>query len=45
MISFPAVAEAQFTYGLSAHELGELMDVAVEHIDEIRRFWNEHFAR
>ena len=38
----PEVADA---HGLSAHELGELMDVAVEHIDEIRRFWNEHFAR
>lgn len=37
----PEVAEA---YGMSAHELSELMDVAVEHKDETRRFWNEYFA-
>ena len=37
----PAVAES---YGLSAHELHELLEVAVEHIDEIRRYWHEHFG-
>ncbi len=37
----PEVAEV---YGMSAHELSELMDVAVEHTEEIRRFWNEYFA-
>jgi hypothetical protein len=37
----PEVAES---YGLSAHELGELLDMAIEHTDEIRRFWNEYFA-
>ena len=36
----PSVAES---YGLSAHELRELLDVAVEHREEIERYWNEHF--
>lgn len=37
----PEIAES---HGMSAHELSELLDMAVEHTDEIRRFWNEHFA-
>lgn len=37
----PEVAES---HGMSAHELSELLDMAIEHTDEIRRFWNEHFT-
>ncbi len=37
----PTVAES---YGMTAHELRELLDVAVEHIGEIERYWNEHFG-
>jgi len=37
----PEVAES---FGLAPHELSELLDVAVEHKDEIERFWNEHFS-
>ena len=37
----PEIAES---YGLAAHELRELLDVAVDHADEIERYWNEHFA-
>lgn len=37
----PGVARA---YGMSAHELHELLDVAVEHKEEIKRYWNEHFS-
>ena len=33
----PSVAES---YGLSAQELRELLDVAVEHREEIERYWN-----
>ena len=35
----PEIAES---YGLAAHELRELLDVAVDHADEIERYWNEH---
>ena len=37
----PAIAEA---YGFSSHELRELLNVAVENTELIRRFWNEHFG-
>jgi len=37
----PGIAES---YGLSAHELRELLDVAVQHKDEIERYWNEYFG-
>jgi hypothetical protein len=37
----PIVAES---YGMTAQELHELLDVAVEHIDDIERHWNEHFG-
>jgi hypothetical protein len=37
----PEVAES---YGMGAHELSELLDVAVEHAAEIERYWNEHFS-
>jgi len=37
----PEVAES---YGLSAHELSELLDIAVQHKVEIERFWNEYFG-
>ena len=32
------------SYGLTGSELHELLDVAVEHKEEIRRFWHEHFT-
>lgn len=35
-----SVAES---YGMSAHELRELLNVAIEHRKEIERYWNEHF--
>ena len=38
---FPEVAES---HGLSAHELHELLDVAVQHRLEIERYWNEYFG-
>ncbi len=37
----PQIAES---YGLAAHELRELLDVAVDHTAEIERYWNEHFG-
>ena len=37
----PEIAEA---YGLAAHELSELLDVAVERKTEIERYWNEYFG-
>lgn len=37
----PEVAES---YKLSAHELHELLDVAIQHKDEIERYWNEYFS-
>lgn len=42
LIPYPSVASS---YGLSAHELKELLDVAVQHKDEIERYWNEYFGR
>ena len=38
----PEVAES---YGMSPHELRELLDVATERASEIKRYWNEHFGR
>ncbi len=38
----PEVAES---HGMAAHELGELLDIAVEHTPQIKRYWNEYFAR
>jgi len=37
-------AQVAESYGMSGHELHELLDVAVEHKEEIRRFWNEYFG-
>ena len=37
----PEVAES---YGMAAHELRELIEVAVDHAEEIKRYWNEHFG-
>jgi len=37
----PEIAES---YGLAAHELRELLDVAVAHAEKIERYWNEHFG-
>lgn len=37
----PSVAEA---YGMSSHELTELLNVAIEKTELIRRYWNEHFG-
>ncbi|MBN1675033.1 MAG: DUF4160 domain-containing protein [Kiritimatiellae bacterium] len=37
----PAVAES---YGMSAHELREWLDVAIQHRDEIARCWDEYFG-
>lgn len=37
----PEVAES---HGLSAHELAEVLDVALEHAEEIERYWNEYFG-
>ena len=37
----PSVAEA---YGMSPHELAELLNVAIEKIEGVRRYWNEHFG-
>jgi hypothetical protein len=37
----PRVAEA---YGLTSHELRELLQVAIENTELIRRYWNEHFG-
>ena len=38
---YPSVAEA---YGMKSRELHELLDVAVEHSEQIKRYWNEHFS-
>ena len=38
------IAEVAESYGLAAHELNELLDVAVDHVIEIERYWNEHFG-
>ncbi len=37
----PGISEA---YGFTSHELRELIGVATENIDLIRRYWNEHFG-
>jgi hypothetical protein len=37
----PVVSES---YAISARELRELFDVAVENKDLIKRYWNEHFG-
>lgn len=37
----PSVAES---YGMSPHELTELLEVAVKNTDLIRRYWHEHFG-
>ncbi|MBN2561444.1 MAG: DUF4160 domain-containing protein [Phycisphaerae bacterium] len=37
----PAVAES---YGMSAHELRDLLDVAAKHKKTIERYWNEYFG-
>ena len=37
----PEIAEA---YGFTSHELRELLGVAIEKTDLIRRYWNEHFG-
>lgn len=37
----PSVAEA---YGMSGPELHELLDVAIEHREEIARSWHEFFG-
>lgn len=39
---YPTVAHA---YGLSAHELKDLLEVAIQHKNEIERYWNEYFSR
>ena len=39
---FPSVAES---FALSAAELRELLDVALENKQRIRRFWDEYFGR
>ncbi len=36
--------EVADSYGVPAHELRELLEVAAEHKAEIARFWNEHFG-
>lgn len=38
---YPEIAES---YGLSAHELRELLNVAIQHEDDIERYWNEYFG-
>jgi hypothetical protein len=38
----PEVAES---HGMAAHELHELLDIAVERKEEIVRFWNEDFGQ
>lgn len=37
---YPEVAES---YGLTSSELRELLKIAVEHRDEIERYWNDYF--
>ena len=32
------------SYGLSAQELRELLEVAIQHRDKIERYWNEYFG-
>lgn len=38
LVPYPSVADS---HGLSAHELKELLDVALEHKDEIERYWTK----
>ena len=37
----PGIAHS---YGLNSAELRELLTVAIENRDRIRRYWNEHFG-
>jgi hypothetical protein len=37
----PGIAEV---YGFTSHELRELLGVAMENTELIRRYWNEHFG-
>jgi len=41
---FEPVACVADVYGMSSHELHELLDVAIENKDLIARYWNEHFS-
>ena len=36
--------EVANSHGMAAHELRELLDIAIAHKTEIERFWNEHFG-
>ena len=36
--------EVASSHGMAAHELRELLEIAVTHGTEIERFWNEHFG-
>ena len=38
-------AEVAEAYGMTAHELRELLDVAVERRAMIERYWDEHFGQ
>ncbi|OGH62540.1 MAG: hypothetical protein A3G34_13200 [Candidatus Lindowbacteria bacterium RIFCSPLOWO2_12_FULL_62_27] len=40
LIPIPCVAES---YGLTAHELNELLTIAVENREKIERCWHEYF--
>ena len=36
--------EVASSHGMAAHELHELLDIAIAHKAEIERFWNEYFG-
>jgi hypothetical protein len=36
--------EVANSHGMAAHELRELLDIAIARKAEIERFWNEHFG-
>lgn len=38
------MSEVAESYSMSAHELHELLDIAVERKKVIKRYWNEHFS-
>ncbi len=38
------IVELDHSYGLSSKELKQLKEVVENHQEEIKRYWNEHFA-
>lgn len=38
---FPEIAES---YGMPAHKLRDILNIVLNHTEDIERYWNEHFG-